>query len=162
MSRNTPKRLLTLDAPPRYSRGNQPNTSPVLKSVQPSPSAKAGIELQRWKDWLYLVERGDFEGDPLSAELAGRGTHARKLVLAAMASNQGFSGRAIAKRLCLATGTVRRRLEAFKAEGVSGLLGRKSRPKRSSDSTLTSALFCLLHEPPAGLPPVSRAVRLAQ
>jgi transposase-like protein len=41
MSRNTLKRLLTLDAPPRYSRGNQPNTSPVLKSVQPTISAKA-------------------------------------------------------------------------------------------------------------------------
>lgn len=149
MSRNTLKRLLALDAPPRYTRRNRPDSKPVVRPAEPAVPTRANVELQRWKDWLYSVERGDLEDDPLNAELSGRSAHTRKLVLAAMARNHGFSGHAICKHLGLASGTVRKHLAAFEARGMPGLLGRKSRPKRSSDAAFTSALFALLHEPPA-------------
>jgi transposase len=149
MSRNTLKRLLALDAPPRYMRRNGMHSNSVVLPAKPAVQTRADVALQRWKDWLYMVERGDLGDDPLNAELSGRSAHARKLVLAAMARNHGFSDHVICKHLGLAPGTVRKHLAAFDAEGVPGLLGRKQRPKRSSDSAFTSALFTLLHEPPA-------------
>ncbi|WP_271007446.1 IS630 family transposase [Paucibacter sp. B51] len=149
MSRNTLKRLLALDAPPRYRRANMLTKAPAEQTGPPRAPKRSDIELQRWKDWLYSVEGDNSGSDPLGAELAQQSGHARKLVLAAMARKGGFSERAIAEHLALARGTVRTRLAAFRVGGVSALLERKPRPRKADDPLFISALFALLHEPPA-------------
>ncbi len=149
MSRNTLKRLLVSDTPRRYWRSNMVTKAPAERPSLGGTLNRSDIELQRWKDWLYMVERDASRSHPLTSELAQRSGHARKLVLAALAHEGGFSERAIAKHLGLARGTVHTRLAAFSAGGVSGLLERKPRPRRCDDPSFISALFALLHEPPA-------------
>jgi hypothetical protein len=95
--------------------------SNVTAVVQPASQGDAA--LQRWKDWLYLVERGNLEDDSLSAELTGRSAHDRKLVLAAMAKGHGFSVRTIAKQLNLACGTAQKHLAAFRGRRGSRAVG---------------------------------------
>ncbi len=133
MSRNTLKRLLVSDTPRRYWRSNMVTKAPAERPSLGGTLNRSDIELQRWKDWLYMVERDASRSHPLTSELAQRSGHARKLVLAALAHEGGFSERAIAKHLGLARGTVHTRLAAFSAGGVSGLLERKPRPRRCDD-----------------------------
>lgn len=81
--------------------------------------------------------------------LSGRTLNERKLVLAAMAWQRGFSKRAIAEHLGLSRNTVMKRLAACDANGTQGLLARKPRLLKTDDPSLKSAIFALLHEPPS-------------
>jgi transposase len=98
---------------------------------------------------LYQLERGDFATGALGAALDGASCTARKIVVAAMAKEAGFSRRAIAQHLDLARGTVRSHLEAYAAGDVDTLIQRKLRPHKADNENFKKALFGLLHEPPS-------------
>lgn len=85
----------------------------------------------------------------LGAELEGARCTARKIVVAAMAKEAGFSHRAIAQHLGLARGTVRTHLEAYAVGGVDALLERKVRLHKADRDDFKKVLFGLLHEPPS-------------
>lgn len=148
MSRITLRKVLTFEKPPRY--GNR--QSPAPKPSRPEVSIKLAhreAERTRWLEWLYLLERGDFAAEALGASLAGASCTSRKIVVAAMAKEVGFSDHAIAQHLGLARGTVRTHLAAFAAGDVDTLLQRKLRPHKADDDDFKKALFGLLHEPPS-------------
>jgi len=149
MSRNTLRKLLAMDGPQQSKRKARASNEILAQATFTGAAARSEVELQLWKDWLYEVEQGLQADEPLSLELSGQSVHARKLVLAAMARNKGFSCCAIARNLSLAYGTVCRHMAAFDEGGVASLLGRKQRPKKIDDPSFTSVLFGLLHEPPS-------------
>lgn len=148
MSRNTIRKILQYEFPPGYrSHEVATVTRNPLKAESNTP--RVDLERTRWKEWVYAIERGELQNDPLALSLDGLSLNARKLVIAAMAQNQSFSQRAIAEHLCLSRNTVRRRLAAYNEDGIDGLLGRRPRPLKIDDESFTKALFSLLHEPPS-------------
>lgn len=147
MSRNTLRKILSHETPPRYiRRASHAETKPAAISSKQTTTKN---ERRRWMEWIFQLERGDFADEPLGSELAGLGLHARKLVLAVMARDRGFSCRAIADHLGLARQTVRIRFAAYDTAGLSALLGRKRKQRKMDDEAFTTALFNLLHEPPS-------------
>lgn len=111
MSRNTIRKILQYEFPPGYrSHEVATVTRNPLKAESNTP--RVDLERTRWKEWVYAIERGELQNDPLALSLDGLSLNARKLVIAAMAQNQSFSQRAIAEHLCLSRNTVRRRLAA--------------------------------------------------
>lgn len=148
MSRNTLKKLLAMEQPPQLKGDQSVLSANAALAGNPKATTQAERELQRWKDWIFRVERGDFADQPFASDLSGQTTHARKLLLAAMAEQRGFSHRSISIFLGLARNTVRKHLATLSANGPSALLARKPRTKKADDPAFTSALFKLLHEPP--------------
>lgn len=148
MSRNTLRKILLHETPPGYGGRGSVTVGSERVPTKTGPSS-ADLERARWKEWLYELERGDVLDDQLSRALDGLGVKARKLVIAAMAKERGFPKNAIAEHLGLSRTTVRNRLAAYDFAGIDGLLGRKRRPLKVDDESLTKALFALLHEPPA-------------
>ncbi len=148
MSRNTLKKVLSFEKPQRYG-GRPPIVPSSAPPAVPRKLTHPEVERARWLEWLYRLERGEFPDGALGGALAGASGSARRMVLAAMAKEAGFSHHAIAEHLCLARNTVRRRLAAYAAEGVNGLLERKPRPHKAEDDEFKKALFGLLHEPPS-------------
>lgn len=144
MSRTTLRRILSYETPPRYGGCG----SLALKPTRTKQS-RADLERARWLEWLYDLERGELPDDQLAHSLDGRSVKARKLIVAAMAWQRGFSNKVIAEHLGLSRTTVRNRLAAYDTDGIDGLLGRKPRPLMVDNQSLTKALFALLHEPPS-------------
>ena len=148
MSRTTLRKVIAFEKPQRY--GGRPTPVPV--ATQPKVPRKLNrheTERARWLEWLYRLERGDFGATPLGAALAGCSPSGRKIVVAALASDAGFSRRAIAEHLGLARGTVGSRLAAYATGGVEALLQRRPRPRKADDDEFKKVLFGLLHEPPS-------------
>lgn len=143
----TLRKILSFETPLGYGNRGREITKP--KPVPKKPLQRAEIDRQCWLEWLYKVERDDLPKDTLSRSLDGLGVKARKLVLAAIASEQGFSRRIIAEHLDLSRTTVRRHLAAYVSGGVDALLGRKQRLRKTDDESFVKALFGLLHEPPS-------------
>lgn len=81
--------------------------------------------------------------------MSGQNIHNRKIVLAVMAKEEGFTIRAISEHLGISRNTILFRSNAYIAGGIDGLLGRKSKPSLVDDVAFTKALFTLLHEPPS-------------
>jgi transposase len=100
-------------------------------------------------EWLYNLERGTLQDDPLVRSLSGRSANARKRVLAVMARARGFSVSATAGHLDLSRNTVRHYLAEYQVGGTDALLGRKKRPRKADATAFRAALFGLLHEPPS-------------
>lgn len=148
MSRATLRKIIAFEKPQRY--GGRPTPVPVATQPQvPRKLNRHETERARWLEWLYRLERGDFGATPLGAALAGCSPSGRKIVVAALASDAGFSRRAIAEHLGLARGTVGSRLAAYAAGGVEALLQRRPRPHKANDDEFKKVLFGLLHEPPS-------------
>lgn len=148
MSRNTVRRMLQYESPPKNKSCDEATVMRNSLQVASKPS-RLDLERIRWQEWVYAIERGELQADPLVRSLDGLSLNARKLVIAALAQKQSFSQRAIAEHLCLARNTVRRRLAAYKVNGIDGLLGRRPRPLKIDDESFIKALFSLLHEPPS-------------
>lgn len=148
MSRITLRKVLAFEKPPQY--GNRQCPDPKLN--RPEVSRKlihSEAERARWLEWLYQLERGDFATGALGAALDGASCKARKIVVAAMAKEAGFSRRTIAQHLDLARGTVRSHLDAYVSGDVDTLIQRKLRRRKADDEDFKKALFGLLHEPPS-------------
>lgn len=148
MSRATIRKILTHERPPGYGQKKSSEVRPEPIEARKTPNS-ADIELARWQQWLYELERGDTLDEQFANMLSGRTLNERKLVLAAMAWQRGFSKRAIAEHLVLSRNTVMKRLAACDANGTQGLLARKPRLLKTEDPSLKSAIFGLLHEPPS-------------
>lgn len=148
MSRNTLRRILLTEMPPGY-RGRAATVVMPESAPKKPRTSRSDLERRRWQEWIYELERGELPDDQLSKSLDGLSVRNRKLVVAALARQHGFSKSAIADHLGLGRGTVRKRLAAYDADGVDGLLGRKPRPMKVDDVVFTKALFSLLHEPPS-------------
>ena len=148
ISRKTLRKILSHETPPGFA--GRRSTTVILEpaSIQARPSREM-LERMRWHEWLYELERGELPDDQLTRVLDGLGVRARKLVIAAMARQRGFSKSAIAEHLRLSRKTVTKRLLAYDSNGIDGLLGRKPRLLKENDESLTKALFSLLHEPPS-------------
>jgi transposase len=148
MSRTTLRKILSHETPPGFA-----GRKPAAVKAEPAPkelkSSSADLERARWQEWLYELERGALPDDQLYRNLDGLSVKARKLVIAAMAQQRGFSKSVIAKHLGLSRTTVRSRLTAYDSLGIDGLLGRKPRTLKVDDESFTNALFALLHEPPS-------------
>jgi transposase len=148
ISRTTLRKILSYETPPGYGGPGLATGKHKYSPVDSKPS-HADVERRRWQEWLCELERGELPDDPLSHSLDGLSVKARKLVVAAMAWRRGFAKHAIAEYLCLSRTTVRKRLSAYDTGGIDGLLGRKPRPLKADNESLTKALFSLLHEPPS-------------
>lgn len=91
MSRITLRKILSFESPPGYGGCGtlSGKKCPALTLVP--KLYHADIVSQRWKEWLYEVERGTSDEDALASGLSGCKGNARKKVLAAMARRDGFS-----------------------------------------------------------------------
>lgn len=148
MSRNTLKKILSNETPRTYG-GRQRRIPEAALPAFPRRLTHLEAERSRWLEWLYQLEHGDFSTLPLGSALDGCKASQRKIILAAMATDAGFSHNVIAEHLGLARGTVGVRLAAYAAGGVDALLGCKSRPHKADDEGFKKALFGILHEPPS-------------
>ena len=148
VSRYTLRKILTLESPPEHG-GRQKTKACDKPAPKKSKPTRTDLERRRWQDWLYEIERGHFADAPLAKALNNQSFNGRKIVLAAMAREYGFTIRAIAEHLNLSRNTVRSRLNSYDSGGVDALLGRKARPLKSDDDDFIKALFRLLHEPPS-------------
>lgn len=148
ISRNTIRKILKHETPPGY--GGRKSTKQKTQCIKKPPKqSKVEIDRIRWKEWIYEIERGNLPSKDWEEILNGQKIHARKIVMAAMARECGFTNRAIAEHLDLSRNTVRNHLHAYDHAGIDGLLGRKRMAKMEDDEVFTKALFGLLHEPPS-------------
>ena len=89
MSRNTVRKILEHEFPPRYKSCDKETA--IRNSVEVvSNKNRADLERIRWQEWLYALERGELQTDSLALALDGLSLNARKLVIAAMAEKQRF------------------------------------------------------------------------
>jgi transposase len=157
ISRNTLRKMLAHEVPPRCDSGSKLNTlaSSVRTQADPRASSSTAVK-QRWAEWLCLIERGSNQALPagsrgaaLQGLLSPPPNDPRKRLLPVMAHEAGFSINSIARHLGISRNTVRKYVAAFDAAGVDGLLARKAVPRKADDEEFSSALFALLHEPPS-------------
>ena len=106
-------------------------------------------QLLQWSQWLYSVERDELAFPPFGTELSRHGAAARKRLLAVLATEEGFTLKAIAKHLGIAPNTVRRSRLLYEQGGVEALTHQKARARIADDEGYRDELFKLLHEPPS-------------
>jgi transposase len=114
-------------------------------------------------DWIHRVLRDEISSkslkrlcrdldsaDILLSRLHDRSKRLRNRAISVLAYLRGVSDHTIASGLGMSRLTVRRCRRLFQAEGVEGLFARKGKAgAKVDDEELKSAVFALLHEPPA-------------
>ena len=148
ISRNTIRKILKTEIPPGYG-GRKTQNEKKHSSIKTEKLSKIELDRIRWQEWLYEIERGNLLVHKWKKILSGQNIHNRKIVLAVMAKEEGFTIRAISEHLGISRNTILFRSNAYIAGGIDGLLGRKSKPSLVDDVAFTKALFTLLHEPPS-------------
>jgi transposase len=145
MSRNTIRKMLAFDEPPRRRtapRREDPKT-------REAPRCRRDTVKQQWLLWLYDIEREDSPVGSLQAAMVGCSAAIRRRVLAVRAIREGFSLNSVAEYLGMSRNTVRWARDQYERGGVTALLQHKPRTRMADDDELRSALFALLHEPPS-------------
>jgi transposase len=136
-------------------RGDENNIKKT--STKPTPCLLAAAK-QRWMEWLYHLERGEFcavnmlpseEQTLLFQSLSQSHGQQRRRVLIVLAKEQGFSQNQIAEFLGVSRNTVRTLIAKFQQGGTAGVLTRKAKARKADDEGLKNAVFELLHEPPS-------------
>ena len=148
ISRNTIRKILKTESPPGYG-GRKTQKEKKHSSIKTEKLSKTELDRIRWQEWIYEIERGNLLDQKWRKALSGQNIHNRKIVLAVMAKEEGFTIRAISEHLGISRNTILFRLNAYIKGGIDGLLGRKSKPRLVDDIAFTKALFTLLHEPPS-------------
>lgn len=148
ISRNTIRKILKTESPPGYG-GRKTQKEKKYSSIKTVKLSKTELDQIRWQEWIYEIERGNLLVHKWEKALSGQNIHNRKIVLAVMAKEEGFTIQAISRHLGISRNTIFFRLNAYIAGGIDGLLGRKSKPRLVDDVAFTKALFTLLHEPPS-------------
>ena len=127
-------------------------------NVLQAPPIRTAQARQRWMEWLYLVERQELADEPnrrlaqrplLMKMLAPTSQTQRKKGLVILANDAGFSASEIAAFLAVSRSSVRKYLKDFRNGGTPSLLSRKAKVRKANDPDFRSAVFALLHEPPA-------------
>lgn len=158
ISRNTLRKMLALEVPPRFGTPRTRDGPDRSNRKQDQTRRHSPLDAvnQRWAEWLCLIERGSGQAVQAGSRVAAlqdllspSPNDPRKKLLSVMALDTGFSISATAKQLGLSRNTVRKYLSAFNAGGVGSLLARKAKPRKADDEVFSSALFALLHEPPS-------------
>ena len=148
ISRNTIRKILKTEIPPGYG-GRKTQKEKKHSLIKTEKLSKTELDRIRWQEWIYEIERGNLLVHKWEKILSGQNIHNRKIVLAVMAKEEGFTIRAISEHLGISRNTILFRSNAYIAGGIDGLLGRKSKPSLVDDVVFTKALFTLLHEPPS-------------
>ena len=148
ISRNTIRKILKTESPPGYGE-RKIQKEKKHSSIKTEKLSKTELDRIRWQEWIYEIERGNLLVHKWEKILSGQNIHNRKIVLAVMAKEEGFTIRAISEHLGISRNTILFRSNAYIAGGIDGLLGRKSKPSLVDDVAFTKALFTLLHEPPS-------------
>ena len=148
ISRNTIRKILKTEIPPGYG-GRKTQKEKKHSLIKTEKLSKTELDRIRWQEWIYEIERGNLLVHKWEKVLSGQNIHNRKIVLAVMAKEEGFTIRAISEHLGISRNTILFRSNAYIAGGIDGLLGRKSKPSLVDDVAFTKALFTLLHEPPS-------------
>jgi transposase len=148
ISRNTIRKILKTENPTGYG-GRGLLKKKKHSSIKTEKPSKTDLDRIKWQEWIYEIERGNLLVQKWERALSGQNIHKRKIVLAVMAKEEGFTIRAISEHLSLSRNTILFRSNAYIKGGMEGLLGRKSKPSLVDDVAFTKALFTLLHEPPS-------------
>ena len=148
ISRNTIRKILKTENPTGY-RGQGLLKKKKHSSIKTEKPSKTDLDRIKWQEWIYEIERGNLLVQKWERALSGQNIHKRKIVLAVMAKEEGFTIRAISEHLSVSRNTILFRSNAYIKGGMEGLLGRKSKPSLVDDVAFTKALFTLLHEPPS-------------
>ena len=98
ISRNTIRKILKNETPPGYGGGESSKPKKNCR-IKPAKQSKVEIDRIRWKEWIYEIERGNLPKEDWEEILNGQKIHSRKIVMAAMAREYGFTNRAIAEHL---------------------------------------------------------------
>jgi len=156
ISRFTIRKMLKHEKPIPYKRGTNAPIQDLKKKELPPTIRKKDEIRQEWMKWLYHLERNPSETDigsqipsDLLEQLSPHPHNPRKRVLAILARQKGFAISAIAEHLGISRKTVRGYIGDFEATGGTMLYQPTMRKLKSDDPDLKSAVFSLLHEPPA-------------
>ena len=134
---------------PKYRADEGPRVA-LFSSMIPISSVEGDDrQLLQWTQWLYSIERDELAFPPFGSELSRHGAAARKRLLAVLATEEGFTLKAIAKHLGVALNTVRRSRLLYEQGGVDALIHQKARARIADDERYRDELFKLLHEPPS-------------
>lgn len=129
-----------------------------LRTLRVPSAGRSGSSPQaRWGSWLAQLERGDksnvqfdsTQSERLLDELRHDSRLHRQRALCVLAHASGFSANQIAVFAGVSRNSVRRYLRAFDEGGCDRLFVSKQRRRIADDEELKTALFSLLHEPPA-------------
>jgi len=134
---------------PKYRADDNPRLA-LFSSVIPFTGLAAGDrQLLQWSQWLYSLERDELAFPPFGDELSRHGAAARKRLLAVLATEEGFTLKAIAKHLDVSPNTVRRSRALYEQGGIDALTHQKPRARIADDEQYRAELFKLVHEPPS-------------
>lgn len=134
---------------PKYRADEGPRVA-LFSSMIPIASVEGDDrQLLQWTQWLYSIERDELAFPSFGSELSRHGAAARKRLLAVLATEEGFTLKAIAKHLGVALNTVRRSRLLYEQGGVDALIHQKARARIADDERYRAELFKLLHEPPS-------------
>ena len=98
ISRNTIRKILKTESPPGYG-GRKIQKEKKHSSIKTEKPSKTDLDRIRWQEWIYEIERGKLLDQEWEKALSGQNIHNRKIVLAIMAKEEGFTLRAIALHL---------------------------------------------------------------
>jgi len=133
---------------PRHMEAAAPRPFQLSAPLSRASITKDDRELLLWAQWLYSVERDELAHPPFGPELSKHGAAARKRILAVLATEEGFSLKAIAKHLSMGLNTIRNSRLLYELGGVEALTHRKVRARTADEDQFRDELFKLLHEPP--------------
>ena len=150
--------LTIINAPRAYRIFSDASTetSCMTLRIQRDSRLERATEAARWIDQLRggRAELPSFEEPEVTNQLRAR-IHApkrreRNRAIAILAHERGFSIRRISACLGMSRVTCRRHIRTYKAGGVAQLFAPMTRgPRLAESEALKTALFRLLHEPPA-------------
>lgn len=137
----------------------------IKKGASPLRILKHPLSKSIAFDWMRSLEQGILRPETVEEEIAGVGITELKLLMsiakngtqpmrnravAVLAHYRGISTSEISLFLCVSKRTVFRFLKVFRTVGAMGLTTRKPRSdKKSNNESIKSAVFSLLHSPPA-------------